>query len=49
MNAIVTCQAAVAAFMKPALYAKQVTFGTWRLAELDASPEIYHCAVKCST
>ncbi len=32
--------------MKTALYAKQVTAGTLRPAELDASPEVYHCAVE---
>jgi hypothetical protein len=48
LNALVTCQTIVVAFMKPALYAKQVTFDTLRLAEPDAGPEIYHCTVDCS-
>ena len=34
--------------MKTALYAKQVTGATLRLAELNAGPEIDHCVVECS-
>ena len=49
MNALVTRHAIVAAFMKTAPYTEQVTGGTLRLAELDAGPDIYHCAIKGST
>ena len=48
MNAVVARQAIVVAFMKTALYAKQITVLTFRLAKLDAGPEIYHCAIECS-
>ena len=46
VDAFVTRQAIVAAFMETTLYAKQATGVTFRLAELDAGPEIYHCAVE---
>ena len=49
MNAIVICQAIVVAFMETTLYAKQVAGVAFRLAELNAGPEIYHCAIECST
>ena len=48
VNALVTRQAIVVAFVKTALYAKQVTSATLRLAELNAGPEIDHCVVECS-
>lgn len=48
VNAIVTCQAIVDAFMETTLYAKQVALVTFRLAELDAGPEIDHRVVGCS-
>jgi hypothetical protein len=46
MNALVTHQAIVVAFMKKALYAKRITAGALQPAELDASPEVYHCVVE---
>jgi hypothetical protein len=46
MGALVTRQAIVIAFMKTALYAKQVTGAALRPAELDAGPEVYHCVVE---
>ena len=48
MNALVTRHAVVVAFMKTALYTKQVTGGTLRVAELDAGPEVHHCAIEGS-
>jgi hypothetical protein len=45
VNTIVTCQAIVGAIMETTLYAKQVAIVTFRLAELDAGPEIYHGAI----
>jgi hypothetical protein len=48
VNATVTRQAIVGAFMKTASNTKQVTLGTFRLAELNAGPEIYHCVVEGS-
>jgi hypothetical protein len=48
VNAIVACQAIVAAFMRTIPYAKQDTVVTFRLAELDAGPKINYCAVECS-
>ena len=46
VNAIVTRQAVVVAFMKTTPYAKQETGVTLRLAELNAGSEIYHYAVE---
>ena len=48
MKTLMTRQAIVFAFMRTALYTKQVAGSTWRLADLDASPEIYHCAAERS-
>ena len=48
MNALVTSQAIMVAFVKTALYAKQITVGTLRLAELDAGPEVYHGVIERS-
>ena len=50
MNANVARKTTVVAFMKTILYAKQVTIGTFRHAELDsdAGPEIYHRAIECA-
>ena len=48
VNAIVTCEAIMGAFMETTLYAKQVAVVTFRLADLDAGPEIYHRAFGCS-
>jgi hypothetical protein len=46
VDAIVICQAIVDAVVKTTSNTKQVTLGTFRLAELDAGPEIYHCTVE---
>ena len=48
LNAAVTCEAIMGAFMETTLYAKQVAVVTFRLADLDACPEIYHRAFGCS-
>jgi hypothetical protein len=48
VNALVTRQAIVVAFMNTALYAKQVTGAALRPAYLDAGLEVYYCAVKRS-
>lgn len=49
MDAIVTRQTIVDAVMKTTPYAKQVTLGTFGLAEPDTGPEIYHGVIECST
>ena len=48
VDATMTSQAIVLAFMKTTLYAKQITVVTFRLAELNAGPEIDHYAVEHS-
>ena len=48
VNALVTGQAIVVAFMKTALYAKQVASAALRLAELNTGPEIDHCVIERS-
>jgi hypothetical protein len=47
VNAIVAGQAIVVAFVKTTLYAMQITVGTFRLAELDTGPKIYHRPIEC--
>ena len=46
VNALVTRQAIMVAFVETALYAKQVTGSALRPAELDAGPEVNHCVVE---
>jgi hypothetical protein len=46
VDALVTRQTIVVAFMKTALYAKQVTGGALRSAQLDACPEVDHRTVE---
>jgi hypothetical protein len=48
IDALVTRQAIVVAFMKTALYTKQVTGSALQPAELDACQEVYYPAVECS-
>jgi hypothetical protein len=48
MDALVTRQVIMVAFMKTALYTKQVTGSALRPAELDACQEVYYHAVECS-
>ena len=46
VNALVTRQAIVVAFVKTALYAKRITGGALQPAELDSGPEVNHCVVE---
>jgi hypothetical protein len=48
VDALVTRQTIVVAFMETTLYAKQVTGGALRPAQLDACPEIDHRTVERS-
>jgi hypothetical protein len=48
LNAFVTRQAIVVTLMTAALDTKQFAGGTLRLAELNTSTEVYHCAVERS-
>jgi hypothetical protein len=48
VDALVTREAIMVAFMETALYAKQVTGSALRPAELNAGPKVYHSAVKRS-